>query len=91
MLNGMLALELDRRPALTVIKTIEDPIGHLDPADIDTYGSAVAERCAAEKAEELIACLQRGESRAPAGLRERAAKAIIQYRLDRSNDGETKP
>ena len=91
MLNGILAVELDWRSALSVIKVIEDPIGHLDPADIDTYGWAVAEMCAAERAEELIAHFQRGVLRVPAGLRERAAKAIIQCRLDRSDDGETKP
>ena len=89
MLHGILAVELDWRSALAVIKAIEDPVGNLDPADVDTYGSDIAEACAAEKAEEIIDYLERGELRVPAGLRERAAKAIINFRLDKSN--ETRP
>ena len=85
MVNGLLAVQLDWRSAVSVIEAIEDPLGHLDPADVDTYGPATAQACANEKAEELINYLERRELQVPPGLRERAAKAIIQFRLDRCN------
>ena len=75
--------ELSTRSAIYVIGCIEDPLGNLEPADRITYGEDIAEVCASKKAEELIGYIERGEIIIPPELKERAARAIIQYRTER--------
>lgn len=84
MINGLLAVQLDWRSAITVIKAIEDPLGNVTHEDCLAYDEPVAEVCADKKAEELIDYIERGELVMPSHLRERTARAIIKFRLDRA-------
>ena len=76
-------MTLNRDAAREVLETIEDPLNHLDPNDRITYGEDIAEVLAEDKAPELVGYLASGELEVPADMKEKAAAATFQFRLDR--------
>jgi hypothetical protein len=88
--NGIEPVVLSVESATRVIEAIEKPMG--DTVLVHDYyqgrGSASIIVNGDSIAEEYIDYVERGEFVIPAELKERAARAIIQYRLDRSCNGK---
>ncbi|MGA2108586.1 MAG: hypothetical protein ABSH25_13190 [Syntrophorhabdales bacterium] len=84
--NGIEAHVLTMESAIRVIEAIENPvIGGILAHDYYEGRGCYATYVSGDKiAEEYIDYIERGEFVIPAQLKERAAKAIIKFRLDRS-------
>ena len=88
--NGIVAYKLTVESALRVIEAIEHPVigGILAHNYHDGRGCYATYVSGDSIAEEYIDYIERGEFVIPAQLKERAARAIIQFRLDRSGNGK---